>query len=49
MGPQGTGNKFNNFVDKMMAKGKTNLQARRAASTSNVSYKLKRKKKLKRK
>lgn len=44
-GPQGTGNKFNNFVVKMMNKGKTNVQARKIAATSNTTYKKKKKKK----
>lgn len=44
-GPQGTGERFKNFVSKFINKGKTSLQARRIAATSNITYKKKKKKK----
>lgn len=38
-GPQGTGDKFLRAVAKWIAKGYTELQARRKASQSNKNYK----------
>ena len=48
-GPTGTGDRFKNFVAKMKAKGKTDLQARRTAAAKALSQerKFKRKKKKK--
>lgn len=42
-GPQGTGDKFKNFVAKFLGKGKTDLQARKIAATSNTTYKKRKK------
>lgn len=35
-GPQGTGDRFLNFVNKMKAKGKSDLQARRIAAGGGI-------------
>lgn len=48
IGPQGTSQKFKNFVNKMITKGKTSLQARRAAATSGFDQASKKKAKRKR-
>ena len=47
LGPTGSGDRFKNFVTKMKAKGKTDLQARRIAASKALKQERKFKRKRK--